>query len=72
MQKKKLLSFDIVIALGGKNYIEKVREVFSASSKVLAPTEGLKIGFAMKRIKSLTKFDKEQMLRILVEAGKNV
>lgn len=67
-KNKKLLLFDTVIALGGKNYFHKVRKVFANCSKVVVPTEGLTIGFAMKRIKSLTKFDKEQMLRTIFEA----
>jgi len=64
---KRLQFYDHIIALGGINYIEIVKEVFSDSSKVVAPTEGLQIGFAMKRIKSLTNLDKELMLKTLFE-----
>jgi len=63
MKKKGLGNYDVVIALGGKNYIEIVKEVFMGSAKVFAPTEGLRIGKAMKLIKSLTSFAKAQMLK---------
>lgn len=62
-KKKDLENYDVVIALGGKNYTEIVKEVFGHRAKVFAPTEGLPIGKAMNFIKSLTKLDKENMLK---------
>jgi len=66
VKKKGLKKYDIVIALGGKNYIEIVKQVFMGSAKVIAPAEGLPLGKAMKLIKSLTKLDKAQMLKRIV------
>ena len=65
-KEKGLENYDVVIALGGKNYTEIVKEVFRHRTKVLAPTEGLPIGKAMNFIKSLTKLDKEHMLKKLL------
>lgn len=63
LKKKGLENYDVVIALGGKDYTEIVKEVFRRCGKVVTPTEGLPIGKAMKLVKSLTRLDKEQMLR---------
>jgi hypothetical protein len=63
VKEKGLENFDIVIALGGKNYTEIVKEVFVGYAKVIAPTEGLPIGKAMKLVKFLTSLDKEEMLK---------
>jgi len=62
-KEKGLENYDVVIGLGGKNYTEIVREVFSGSVKVIAPTEGLPIGKAMNFVKSLKKLDKEHVLK---------
>ena len=64
--KKGLVDYDVVIALGGKNYIEIVKNVFMGSARVIAPTRGLRIGKAMKFVKSLTKLDKAQVLKEIV------
>lgn len=62
-KEKDLENYDVVIALGGKNYTEIVKEVFRHRAKVFAPTEGLPIGKAMKLVKSLTRLDKPAMLK---------
>lgn len=62
-KEKSLENYDVVIGLGGKNYTEIVKEVFSGSVKVIAPTEGLPIGKAMNFVKSLTKLDREHILK---------
>jgi hypothetical protein len=66
VKKKGLENFDIVIALGGKNYTKIVKEVFVGYAKVITPTEGLPMGKAMKLVKSLTRLDKAQMLKKIV------
>jgi len=63
VKRKGLESYEFVIALGGKNYIEIEKEIFKSSAKVIAPAEGLPMGKAMSFIKSLTKLDKMQMLK---------
>jgi len=63
VKRKGLESYEFVIALGGENYIEIVRELFKGAAKVIAPAEGLPMGKAMSFIKSLTKLDKAQMLK---------
>ena len=60
---KGLENYDVVIALGGKNYTEIVKEVFMGCAKVITLAEGLPIGKAMKLVKSLTRLDKAQMLK---------
>lgn len=63
MKEKGLENYDVVIALGGKKYTAIVKSVFSGYSKVVAPTEGLPIGKAMKLVKSLISLDKAQLLK---------
>jgi hypothetical protein len=63
MKKKGLANYNVVIALGGKNYTKIVKEIFVGYAKVIAPTEGLPIGKAMKLVKFLTNLDKEEMLK---------
>lgn len=60
--EKDLRSYNVVIVLGGKNYVEIVKKVFSGV-KVIAPTVGLPIGKAAGYVVFLTKFDKVQMLK---------
>ncbi len=67
MKQKNLDSYNIVIALGGEDYINIVKKVFQKTSKVIAPAQGLPIGMAMGHVKSLTKLEKEQMLRTIAE-----
>jgi hypothetical protein len=66
VKKKGLEKYHVVIALGGKNYVEIVKEVFMSGAKVFAPVEGLPIGKAMKLIRSLMKLDKAQMLKRII------
>jgi len=67
MKQMNLDSYDFVIALGGEDYSNIVKKVFKKSSKVIAPTEGLPIGKAMGRLKSLTKLEKPRMLKTIAE-----
>jgi hypothetical protein len=60
-EEKALRQYDLVITLGGKNYVDIVKEVFEGS-RVIAPAEGLRIGSAMHRVKFLTSLDREQMI----------
>jgi hypothetical protein len=62
-KKKGLENYDVVTALGGKDYTEIVKKVFRRRAKVFAPTEGLPIGKAMNFVKSLTGLDREHMLK---------
>lgn len=61
-----LEDYDIVIALGGKDYSSKIREVFN-DLRVFAPATRLRIGVSMKRIKSLLDLDTEKMLEVLIK-----
>ncbi len=67
LKEKNLDSYDVVIALGGEDYCNKVRNVFMKVSRVISPTEGLPIGKAMGRVKSLTKLEKPQVLRTIAK-----
>ena len=59
---RNLLDYDVVAALGGKDYTSMVRRVFNGKL-VVVPALGLRIGEAMRRMKSLTRLEKAQMLR---------
>lgn len=65
LRQKNLDSYDVVIALGGKDYSNIVEKVFMKVSKVITPTEGLPIGKAMGRVKSLRKLERPQMLNAI-------
>jgi len=58
-----LHGYDAVIALGGQDYTDIVKQVFMGSSKVLLPTEGLSLFDAMHKVSSLSKLEKSEMLR---------
>jgi hypothetical protein len=60
---KGIHDYNIVIALGGKDYSSKVREVFRGKSTVFAPATGLPIGIGMSRIKYLSTLSTEKMLK---------
>jgi len=60
-KEKALGQYDVVIALGGKDYVDIVKEVFKGT-RVIAPVKGLPIGLAMQRVKSLMRLDKEQII----------
>lgn len=66
VKKKGLENFDVVIALGGKNYTDVVKEVIVGHGKLIEPTEGLPIGKAVKLVKSLTRLDRAEMLKKIV------
>lgn len=63
IQRKDLHDYDIVIALGGKSYTEKVKKVFKNISEVIVPTEGMLQGEAMQRLNFLSMLDRSEMLR---------
>jgi len=63
LKRKGLENYDVVIALGGKNYTEIVKKAFMGYAKVVAPTAGLPIGKAMKFVKYLIKLDEVQLLQ---------
>lgn len=65
LKQKNLDSYDVVVALGGEDYSNIVKKVFTKVSKVIAPTEGLPIGKAMGQVKSLIKLEKTQMLKAI-------
>lgn len=60
---KDLHGYDAVIALGGKNYTDIVKQVFMNFSPVLLPTEGLPLPEIMRKVSSLSKLEKPEMLR---------
>ena len=59
--EKELGVFDVVIALGGEDYSNKVKQVFNHSN-VIAPATGLPIGIGMGFVKELTSCNREDML----------
>ena len=63
VKEKKLDQYDIVIALGGPDYVLNVKGSFGGKVKVIAPTRGLRIGEAMGLIKKLTGMDRIEMLK---------
>jgi Family of unknown function (DUF6884) len=65
VQEKNLLDFNIVVALGGEEFVDIVTSLFSKHSRVVAPTKGLAMGIGMQRIKSLLNLSREQMLKTI-------
>jgi hypothetical protein len=62
-KRKDLHGYDVVIALGGVAYTEKVVKVFNDISQVIVPTRGLRQGEAMRMLNSLLTLEKSEMLR---------
>jgi len=60
---KDLHGYDAVIALGGQDYTDIVKQVFMNFFRVLLPTEGLSLPHALSQISSLSKLEKPEMLR---------
>lgn len=71
LKGKKLEDFDVVISLGGKDYTDIAKRVFSKISKVVVPTDGLRIGNAMKRVKTLMGLKRPEMLKEVIESSEN-
>jgi hypothetical protein len=61
--RKDLRGYDAVIALGGQDYTDIVKQVFMNFSKVLLPTEGLSLFEMMHEVSSLSKLEKTEMLK---------
>jgi len=54
VREKGLHRFTRVIALGGKDYVSRVRAAFAETgAEVMAPTEGLPLGKMMQRVRML-------------------
>lgn len=62
---KRLRDYDIVIALGGRDYTEIVKKVFEDAPKVIALTQGLPVNKAMSRVKSLLIYEKNELSKVL-------
>jgi len=72
VQRMGLDRYELVIALGGKNYAKRVVEVIPKTSKVSMPAAGRVLGNGMKFVKELTELDREQMLEKVFEVKKGV
>jgi hypothetical protein len=65
---KDLHGYDAVIALGGQDYTDIVKQVFMNFSRVLLPTEGLPLPEIMREVSSLSKLEKPEMLRRITKS----
>jgi hypothetical protein len=65
---KFLHGYDAVIALGGQDYTDIVKQVFMNFSRVLLPTEGLSLFEIMREVSSLSKLEKPEMLRRITKS----
>lgn len=65
---KDLHGYAAVIALGGQNYADIVKQVFMNFSQVLLPTEGLPLPEIMRKVSSLSKLEKPEMLRRITKS----
>jgi hypothetical protein len=65
---KDLHGYDAIIALGGHNYADIVKQVFMNFSRVLLPTEGLSLFEMMRETSSLSKLEKPEMLRRITKS----
>jgi hypothetical protein len=66
MIEKRLGEYETIIALGGREYTDIVKQVFQDSPKVVALTQGLPLNRAMTRVKSLFIYEKNDLPRVLV------
>jgi hypothetical protein len=64
-KKMGLDKYDLVIALGGTNYTERVIEVVGKNAKVATPAAGLGLGYGLKYIKELTTLDEKEIIKKL-------
>ena len=60
-----LKKYDRIIALGGKNYAERVTEVVGESPKISTPSAGLGLGYGLQRIKELTLLNRIELIKRL-------
>jgi len=65
---KDLQGYDAVIALGGQNYTDIVKQVFINFSQVLLPTEGLPLPEITHKVSSLSKLEKPEMLKRITKS----
>ena len=64
--EKRLGVYDVVIALGGRDYTDIVKQVFQDSPQVVALTEKLPQNKAVARVKSLFVYDKNDLSKVLI------
>lgn len=65
MKDKRLRDFDIIIALGGRDYTEIVKNVFEDNPKTIVVTQGLPVKKALSRVRSLLIYRKNEVLEAL-------
>ena len=65
VKEKRLGEYEIVIALGGKEYTDIVKKAFGNAPKVVALTQGLPLKKAMYRVKSLFVYEKNELPKAL-------
>lgn len=63
-----LHGYDAVIALGGQDYTDIVKQVFMNFSRILLPTDGLSLFEMMREASSLSKLEKPEMLRRITKS----
>lgn len=57
--------YDLIIALGGKNYTDRVREVAEKSTQIATPATGLGLGYGLQHVKELTTLDRIEIIKTL-------
>ena len=65
IKEKRLEGYDIIVALGGEEYLRVIREAFNEPRKIIAPTRGLSAEKAMSRVRSLFIYDKKDLAMAL-------
>ena len=61
IREKRLGDYDVIVALGGEDYVGVIRRAFEDSPKIISVTQGLSAEMAMSRVRSLFIYEKKDL-----------
>ena len=61
IREKRLGDYDVIVALGGEDYVGVIRRAFDDSPKIISVTQGLSAEMAMSRVRSLFIYEKKDL-----------
>jgi hypothetical protein len=61
IREKRLGDYDVIVALGGEDYVGAIRRAFDDSPKIISVTQGLSSEMAMSRVRSLFIYEKKDL-----------
>ena len=65
IRERRLGDYDVIVALGGEDYLSVIRQAFDNSPKITALTQGLSAERAMGRVRSLFIYEKKDLYMAL-------